>query len=112
MIYDSNSNGQGNMILIRKTAESKQLVVCLSKLPPKLLENDKPKLVKIVIRHRLKRTSINEEREVGMKQNPVRSPKERNEEYDRAHTRIFSIPRSSDTKTISNPYYIFTILLI
>lgn len=96
MVQDSGLDGQGNRILVKKTAESKQPVVRLSELPMKQLENDKPELVKIAIRRRPNRTSVNEDNEVGIKQNPVRSVEERKEEYDRARARIFSSPGSSD----------------
>lgn len=96
MVQDSGLDGQGNRILVKKTAESKQPVVRLSELPMKQLENDKPDLVKIAIRRRPNRTSVSEDNEVGIKQNPVRSVEERKEEYDRARARIFSSPGSSD----------------
>lgn len=96
MVQDSGLDGQGNRILVRKTAESKNMVVRLSEIPTKQLENDKPELVKIAIRRRPNRTSVNEDYEVGIKRNPVRSVEERKEEYDRARARIFSCPSSSD----------------
>ncbi|KAF3442174.1 hypothetical protein FNV43_RR16090 [Rhamnella rubrinervis] len=96
MVQDSGLDGQGNRILARKTAESKNPVVHLSELPTKQLETDKPELVKISIRRRPNRTSVNEDNEVGIKRNPVRSVEERKEEYDRARARIFSSPSSAD----------------
>lgn len=96
MVQDTGLDGQGNRILVRKTAESRYPAVCLSEIPMKQLENDKPELVKIAIRPRPNRT-LSEANEAGIKRNHVRSVEERKEDYDRARARIFSSPSNSDS---------------
>ncbi|XP_015897982.3 uncharacterized protein LOC107431548 isoform X2 [Ziziphus jujuba] len=96
MVQDTGLDGQGNRILVRKTAESKYPAVRLSEIPMKQLENDKPEMVKIAIRRRPNR-SLSEANEAGTKRNPVRSVEERKEDYDKARARIFSSPSISDS---------------
>ncbi|KAJ7976560.1 R3H domain containing protein [Quillaja saponaria] len=95
MVQDNGLDGQGNKILVRKLTESKYPMVRLSEIPAKQLETDKPENVKIVIRPRPNKTSVNAD-EAGIRRNPVRSVEERKEEYDRARARIFSSPGSPD----------------
>ena len=97
MVQDSGLDGQGNRILVRKTAEGRYPAVRLSEIPAKPLENDKPEQVKIVIRPRPNKASLNEANELAAKQNSFRSVEERKEEYDRARARIFSSPNSPDS---------------
>lgn len=97
MAQDNGFDGQGNRILVRKTAESRYPSVRLSDIPAKQFENDKPENVKLVIRPRPNKASINETNEVGIKRNSFRSMEERKEEYDRARARIFSSPDSTDS---------------
>ncbi|KAL5546730.1 hypothetical protein UlMin_006417 [Ulmus minor] len=96
MVQDNGLDGQGNRILVRKTAESRYPAVRLSEIPAKQSENDKPEQVKIVIRARPSKAS-NEANESGIKRNQVRSVEERKEEYDRARARIFSSPDLDDS---------------
>lgn len=97
MVQDSGFDGQGNKILVRKTAESRYPSVRLSEIPAKQLEYDKPENVKLVIRPRPNKASVNEANRVGAKRNSLRSVEERKEEYDRARARIFSSPNSPDS---------------
>ncbi len=98
MVQENGLDGSGNRILVRKTAESKYPAVHLSEIPAKQSEeSDKIDQIKIVIRPRPNRGSINEAKEFGVKRSPVRSVEERKEEYDRARARIFSSPDSEDT---------------
>ncbi|XP_024031003.1 uncharacterized protein LOC21386213 [Morus notabilis] len=97
MVQDSGFDGQGNKILVRKTAESRYPSVRLSEIPAKQLEYDKPENVKLVIRPRPNKASVNEANRVGNKRNSFRSVEERKEEYDRARARIFSSPNSPDS---------------
>ncbi|KAK7344901.1 hypothetical protein VNO77_15122 [Canavalia gladiata] len=90
MVQDNGLDGQGTRIMVRKLAESRYPAVCLSEIPAKQLENDKPEQIKIVIRPRPNKTGLNEANEAGRKSNPLRSVEERKEEYDRARARIFS----------------------
>ncbi|KAH1228432.1 hypothetical protein AAZX31_10G097400 [Glycine max] len=94
MVQDNGFNGQGTRIMVRKIAESRYPVVCLSEIPAKQLEDDKPEQIKIAIRPRQNKNSLNE---AGRKSNPLRSVEERKEEYDRARARIFSSSRSCDS---------------
>ncbi|KAI9121213.1 hypothetical protein K1719_008246 [Acacia pycnantha] len=89
-------DGQGSKIVVRKLAESRYPAVCLSEIPAKQLETDKPEQIKIAIRPRPCRTNVNEAYEAGRTGNLLRSVEERMEEYDRARARIFSSPRRSD----------------
>lgn len=96
MVMDSGLDGQGNRILVRKASESRYPAVRLSEITAKQLENDKPEQVKIVIRPRPNKGSLNDGNEHGIKRNSFRSVEERKEEYDRARARIFSSPNSPD----------------
>ncbi|XP_065852840.1 uncharacterized protein [Euphorbia lathyris] len=98
MVQDNGIDGMVNKILVKKTAESKYPAVCLSDIPAKQLENDKPDQVKIVIRPRPNKGSMNGSNEFGSKRNPVRSVEERKEEYDKARARIFSGPGSPSSE--------------
>ncbi|KAF7819154.1 R3H domain-containing protein 2 [Senna tora] len=97
MIQDIGIDGQGSKILVRKLAESRYPVVCLSEIPAKQLENDKPEHIKIAIRPRPNKSNVSEVNGAGLKGNPLRSVEERKEEYDRARARIFSSSRSPDS---------------
>ncbi|TKY53457.1 cAMP-regulated phosphoprotein 21 [Spatholobus suberectus] len=97
MVQDNGLDGQGTRIMVRKIAESRYPMVRLSEIPAKLLEDDKPEQIKIAIRPRPNKTSLNEANEAGRKRNPLRSVEERKEEYDRARARIFSSSRSCDS---------------
>ncbi|WCJ28727.1 Single-stranded nucleic acid binding R3H protein [Euphorbia peplus] len=101
MVQDNGIDGLVNKILVKKTAESKYPAVCLSDIPAKQSESDKPDQVKIVIRSRPNKGSMNGSND-GSKRNPVRSVEERKEEYDKARARIFSGPGSpSSEDTVS-----------
>ncbi|KAJ1404233.1 SUZ domain [Sesbania bispinosa] len=97
MVQDNGLDGQGTRILVRKLAESRYPVVRLSEIPVKQSDNDKPEQIKLAIRPRPNKTSLNEANEAGTKSNPQRSVEERKEEYDRARARIFSSSRSCDS---------------
>ncbi|XP_012088644.1 cAMP-regulated phosphoprotein 21 isoform X2 [Jatropha curcas] len=98
MVQDNSIDGLTNKILVKKTtAESRYPAVRLSEIPAKQLESDKPEHLKIAIRPRPNRGSINESNEFGIKRSPVRSVEERKEEYDRARARIFSSPSSPNS---------------
>ncbi|KAJ1436014.1 SUZ domain [Sesbania bispinosa] len=97
MVQDNGLDGQGTRILVRKLAESRYPVVRLSEIPVKHSDNDKPEQIKIAIKPRPNKTSLNEANEAGTKSNPLRSVEERKEEYDRARARIFSSSRSCDS---------------
>lgn len=90
LVQDGSLDGQGNRIVVRKTAESKCPTIQLSEIPAKQSESDKPEQIKIVIRPRPNKANMNENSGAGMKRSPVRSVEERKEEYDRARARIFS----------------------
>lgn len=96
MVQDSGSDGQGNRILVRKTAESKYPAIQLSEIPLKQSENSKSEQIKIVIKPRSNKNGTNETNGAGKQKSPVRSVEERKEEYDRARARIFSSPSNSD----------------
>lgn len=99
-VQDNGMDGLANKILVKKTGQSRYPAVCLSEIPAKQLESDKPELLKIAIRPRPNKGSANESNEFGIKRSPVRSVEERKEEYDRARARIFSsasTPNSDDT---------------
>ncbi|KAG5051985.1 hypothetical protein AAZX31_02G154900 [Glycine max] len=97
MVQDNGLDGQGTRIMVRKMAESRYPMVRLSEIPAKQLENDKPEKIKIAIRPRPNKISLNEANEAGRKSNPPRSVEERKVEYDRARARIFSSSRSCDS---------------
>ncbi|KAF8395751.1 hypothetical protein HHK36_019702 [Tetracentron sinense] len=100
MVLDNIINGVGT-IVVRKTAESRYPTVCLSEVPTKQLENDKPEKVKIAIRQRPQKASSYDASELGMRHSPVRTVEERKEEYDRARARIFSSSSSPDLEGTS-----------
>ncbi|XP_073014691.1 uncharacterized protein [Primulina eburnea] len=89
MIQDNVVDGQGSGILVIKKPDSKFPHICLSDVPVKEAENDKPDQIKIVIRHRASRGSSVDANEQGNKGSSVRTVEERKEEYDRARARIF-----------------------
>ncbi|KAG8479704.1 hypothetical protein CXB51_029241 [Gossypium anomalum] len=97
MVYDSGLDGLGNRTLAKKAGEIKWPAVCLSEIPAKKSENDKPEQVKIAIKPRPNNGSVNEANQIGIKRSPVRSVEERKEEYDRARARIFSSPSTPDS---------------
>ncbi|XP_043692585.1 cAMP-regulated phosphoprotein 21-like isoform X2 [Telopea speciosissima] len=98
MVVDNVVDGLGTRIVVRKTSESRYPTVCLSEVPPKQSENDKPEQVKIAIRPRPYKASQNDASELGAKSNPARTVEERKEEYDRARARIFSSSSGSDSE--------------
>ncbi|KAM1639226.1 hypothetical protein ACFXTN_008540 [Malus domestica] len=97
MVQDWGSDGQGNRILVRKTAESKYPAIQLSEIPAKQSENNRHEQIKIVIKPRSDKNNMNGANGAGIKRSPVRSVEERKEEYDRARARIFSSTSSSDS---------------
>lgn len=100
LVQDNIVDGMGNRIIVRKTSDSRNPFVCLSEIPAKQSENNKSDKVKIAIRPRPNKNSINEANETGLKRNHLRTMEERKEEYDRARARIFSSPSSSDSDDI------------
>ncbi|XP_043723072.1 R3H domain-containing protein 1 [Telopea speciosissima] len=102
MVLDNVVDGLGTRIVVRKTSESRYPTVCLSEVPPKQSENDKPEKVKIAVRPRPNKASQNDVSELGVERSPVRTVEERKEEYDRARARIFSNPSSSDSEGASS----------
>ncbi|XP_050381687.1 uncharacterized protein LOC126798694 [Argentina anserina] len=96
LVQDSGSDGQGNKIIVRKTAESKFPTIKLSEIPVKQSENDKTEQIKIVLKPRPIKANASNDSGAGMKRSPVRSVEERKEEYDRARARIFSSSSSHD----------------
>ncbi|KAK9266520.1 hypothetical protein L1049_012511 [Liquidambar formosana] len=100
MVQDNVLDGLANKIVGRKTLESRFPAVCLSEIPAKQSENDKPEQIKIVIRPRPNKASVNEGNENGMERSHVRTVEERKEEYDRARARIFSGPSSPNSDDI------------
>ncbi|GLT88052.1 hypothetical protein SLE2022_060950 [Rubroshorea leprosula] len=94
MVHDIGLDGQGNRIVAKRSSDIRYPAVHLSAIPTKLSETDKPELVKIVMRPRPNKGSMNDASEIGIKRSPVRSVEERKEEYDRARARIFSSPHS------------------
>ncbi|GLT95711.1 hypothetical protein SLE2022_133780 [Rubroshorea leprosula] len=94
MVQDVGLDGQGNRIVVKRSGEIRYPAVRLSEIPAKHSEIDKPDQVKIVIRPRPNKGSMNEANEIGIKRCSVRSVEERKEEYDRARARIFSSPSS------------------
>ncbi|KAL1564080.1 R3H domain-containing protein 2-like [Salvia divinorum] len=100
MVLDNSVESQGIRIRVLKKADSKFPALCLSDVPAKKSENDKLDQLKIVIRPRPKGSS-NNSNELGLKRSPVRSVEERKEEYDRARSRIFSSPSSSESDDTS-----------
>ncbi|XP_010055671.2 R3H domain-containing protein 1 [Eucalyptus grandis] len=97
MVQEGGLDGNGNRILVIKTAGSRLPAVRLSDIPAKQLEDDKAEQVKIVIRPRPSKASAYGANDSGMKRGQVRSVEERKEEYDRARARIFSSPSGSDS---------------
>lgn len=97
MVQDNSVDGQANRIVVMKTAESRCPAICLSGIPAKQSENEKPEHIKIAIRPRPDKIYLNETNETGIKRSPVRTVEERKEEYDRARARIFSTPASPDS---------------
>jgi hypothetical protein len=93
----------GNRILVRKQGESRFPVTCLSEIPAKLLESDKPEHVKITIRPRPNKGSGNGANKNGMKRSAVRSVEERTEDYEKARARIFSTPSSPGSSNATTP---------
>ncbi|KAF8403709.1 hypothetical protein HHK36_011813 [Tetracentron sinense] len=101
MVLDNLIDGLGTRIVVRKTDESRYPTVCLSEVPVKQPENDKPE-VKIAIRPRPYKVSPYDASELGIKCSPVRTMEERKEEYDRARARIFSSSSSPDLEGASS----------
>ncbi|XP_057970221.1 uncharacterized protein LOC131159369 isoform X2 [Malania oleifera] len=100
MVQDNVIDGLGNRIVARRTAECRYPSICLSEIPAKQSENDKPENIKIAIRPRPNKASLDEVKEIGSNRCNVRTVEERKEEYDRARARIFSAlssPEPEDT---------------
>ena len=97
LVQDTGLDGQGNRILVRKIGESRYPAVRLSEIPANQPENDKPEKVKIAIRPRPNRNSLNDANDGGIRRSSMRSVEERKEEYDKARARIFSSPSSPDS---------------
>lgn len=97
LVQDTGLDGQGNRILVRKIGESRYPAVRLSEIPANQPENDKPEKVKIAIRPRPNRNSLNDANDGGIRRNSMRSVEERKEEYDKARARIFSSLNSPDS---------------
>ncbi|MQM11394.1 hypothetical protein Taro_044302 [Colocasia esculenta] len=89
IVLDNNLDGRGR-IIVRKTPESRYPVVCLSGVPVKKPEDEKPGQIKIVIRPRAVRASSNDVIGNEIKQVSSRTMEEREEDYDKARARIFS----------------------
>ncbi|KAJ6778892.1 CAMP-REGULATED PHOSPHOPROTEIN 21 RELATED R3H DOMAIN CONTAINING PROTEIN [Salix koriyanagi] len=87
-------DGQVNKILVQKTSECRYPAVRLSEIPAKQSGGDTPEMIKLAIKPRPNKGSINDPNGFGIKRNPMRSVEERKEEYDRARARIFSSPSS------------------
>ncbi|CAM8965155.1 unnamed protein product [Rhodiola kirilowii] len=87
-------DGQGNRIVVRKSADSRYPLVCLSEIPAKHLESEKSDKIKVVIKPRPNRNSSSADNEAGLKRSSSRTVEDRKEEYDRARARIFSSPGS------------------
>ncbi|KAH8485841.1 hypothetical protein Peur_070605 [Populus x canadensis] len=94
MVQDNGIDGLANKILVQKTAECRYPAVRLSEIPAKQSGSDSPEMIKLAIRPRPNKGSINDPNGFGIKRSPVRSVEERKEEYDRARARIFSSPSS------------------
>ncbi|XP_057461835.1 uncharacterized protein LOC130752055 isoform X2 [Actinidia eriantha] len=92
MVQDNVLDGLGTGIVVKKLAESRYPVICLSEIPAKQLEHEKHEQIKIVMRPRHNKAFSNGVSETGVKQSPVRTVEERKEDYDRARARIFSCP--------------------
>ncbi|XP_010552904.1 PREDICTED: uncharacterized protein LOC104823164 [Tarenaya hassleriana] len=102
MAMDGGLDGSGNRILVRKTAEIRYPSVCLSEIPAKQPENDKPEVMKIAIKPRPTRGWGEGAGAGGVHQNVTRSVEERKEEYDKARARIFNSPTGSDSDDSSS----------
>ncbi|XP_010243832.1 PREDICTED: R3H domain-containing protein 1-like isoform X2 [Nelumbo nucifera] len=100
MVMDNLIDGQGTRIIVRKTAESRYPAVCLSEIPLKQSESDKPEHVKIAIKPRSHKASTDDASDQCIKCSPVKTMEERKEEYDRARARIFSRSSSSGTEGV------------
>lgn len=94
VVQDNGLEGQGTRIMVRKLVESKYPVVRLSDIPAQQLENDKPEQIKIAIKPRPNKRSLNEANRAGTNENLMKSVEERKGEYERARARIFSSSRS------------------
>uniref|UniRef100_A0A7N0VFT0 Single-stranded nucleic acid binding R3H protein n=1 Tax=Kalanchoe fedtschenkoi TaxID=63787 RepID=A0A7N0VFT0_KALFE len=95
-------DGQGNRIVVRKSADSPYPAVCLAEIPAKHLESEKNDKVRVVLKSRLNRNAGSTDNEAGMKRSPSRTVEDRKEEYDRARARIFSSPSSPVSGDSSN----------
>ncbi|ONK78248.1 uncharacterized protein A4U43_C02F16200 [Asparagus officinalis] len=87
---DYTVDGPGSKIVARKTPESKFPAICLSDIPLKQPETNKPHKVKIAILPRQDKPSMADSVHLGMKRNTMRTVEEREEEYDKARARIFN----------------------
>ncbi|XVE95716.1 hypothetical protein REPUB_Repub02eG0123300 [Reevesia pubescens] len=101
MVHDNGLDGLGSRIMVKRAGDIRWPAVCLSEVPAKHSENDKPELIKIAIKPRPNNGPVNEANQIGTKRSFVRSVEERKEEYDRARARIFSSPNSPDSEDSS-----------
>ncbi|KAK8588847.1 hypothetical protein V6N13_087744 [Hibiscus sabdariffa] len=95
MVLDNGLHG--SRIVAKRVGEIRWPAVCLSEIPVKNSENDKPEQIKVAIKPRPNNGSVNEANQSGIKRSSVRSVEERKEEYDRARARIFSRPGTPDS---------------
>ncbi|XP_010525439.2 PREDICTED: uncharacterized protein LOC104803234 [Tarenaya hassleriana] len=98
-VLDCGLDGNGNRILVRKTAESRFPAVRLSEIPAKQPESGKFEHMKIAIKPRPSKGSGTEVSELEKKCGSMRSVEERKEEYDKARARIFNGLSVSDSSS-------------
>lgn len=96
LVQDNILDGLGTKIVVKKLPESRYPAVRLSEVPAKQTEDGKHEQIKIVMRPRHNKASLNGESETGVKRSSLRTVEERKEEYDRARARIFSSPSSPE----------------
>lgn len=96
LVQDSTLDGLGTRIVVKKLPESRYPAVRLSEVPAKQSEDGKHEQIKIVMRPRHNKGSLNGASETGVKRSSLRTVEERKEEYDRARARIFSSPTSPE----------------
>jgi len=102
MALDNAVDGFGSRVVARKVPESRYPAVCLSDIPMKQAESEKPEPVKIVIRPRPNQASSGDAMETGAGRPLLRTVEERKEEYDKARARIFSAPSSPEAEVPSS----------
>ncbi|KAJ6791148.1 cAMP-regulated phosphoprotein 21-like isoform X2 [Iris pallida] len=102
MALDNIIDGFSSRIVARKTPKSGFPAICLSDIPKKQTEKEKNDHVKIVIRPRPSKASLDDGIENGTRKSHVRTVEERKEEYDKARARIFSGPPSPEVEDPSS----------